>query len=208
VSTSARISGRTHRTFSPQHLQFDGRQEFIKRLILAATLSSNYGIYGPAFELCVREAIEGKEEYLNSEKYEIKVWDRDQPGNIKEIIARLNKIRRANPALQYTNNIQFLAADNDFLLCYDKMTVDGSNTLLIIVNMDPHHTQSGFVKIPHSRYGLSNDKPFHVHDLLTDEKYIWQGEANYVELNPYKSPAHILKIHGPLMKESDFDYFA
>jgi starch synthase (maltosyl-transferring) len=192
----------------PQHLQFDGRQEFIKRLILAATLSANYGIYGPVFELCIREAIEGKEEYLNSEKYEIKVWDRDQPGNIKDIITRVNKIRRANPALQYTNNIQFLAADNDFLLCYDKMTVDGSNTVLIIVNMDPHHTQSGFVKVPLSKYGLSNDKPFHVHDLLTDEKYIWQGEANYVELNPHKSPAHILKIYGPLMKESDFDYFA
>ncbi len=191
----------------PQHLQFDGRQEFIKRFILASTLSSNYGIYGPAFELCINEAFPGKEEYLDSEKYEIKQWDRTQPGNLRELIARVNRIRKSNPALQSTHTIEFHTVDNEQIICYDKMTDDGSNIILVVVNMDPHHTQSGWVKLPMQKFSLSPDTPFHVHDLLSNEKYIWKGESNFIELNPDKSPAHILKIHGRLMNETDFDYF-
>ncbi len=191
----------------PQHLQFDGRQEFIKRFVLAATLSSNYGIYGPAFELCIQEAVPGKEEYYNSEKYEIKNWDWDAPGNLKDLIARVNRIRNENPALQFTNNLEICQIENDLILSYIKSTDDQSNTILVVVNMDPHHTQSGWVQVPIDKLGLDPDQPFMVHDLIGDEKYIWKGTSNYVELNPHILPAHIFRVHGRLKKETDFDYF-
>lgn len=191
----------------PQHLQFDGRQEFIKRLVLAATLSSNYGIYGPAFELCIQEAIPGKEEYYNSEKYEIKNWDWDAPGNLKDLITRINKIRKENQALQFTNNLDFCHIENDLILSYVKTSNDNSNIILVVVNMDPHHTQSGWVEAPIEKFGIDNDQPFMVHDLIGDEKYIWKGASNYVELNPHVLPVHIFRVHGRLKKETDFDYF-
>ncbi len=191
----------------PQHLQFDGRQEFMKRLVLAATLSSNYGIYGPAFELCIQEAVPGKEEYYYSEKYEIKHWDWDAPGNLKDFITRINKIRKDNPALQFTNNLDFCEIENDLMLSYVKTTNGLSNIILVVVNMDPHHTQSGFVQMPLEKLGIDPDQPFMVHDLIGDSKYIWKGETNYVELNPHIVPAHIFRVHGRLKKETDFDYF-
>jgi starch synthase (maltosyl-transferring) len=191
----------------PQHLQFDGRQEFMKRLTLAATLSSNYGIYGPAFELCVREAVPGKEEYYYSEKYEIKQWDWNAPGNLKDFIARINKIRNENPALQFTNNLEFCHIANDLMLSYVKTTNDKSNIILVVVNMDPHHTQSGWVHIPLEMLKISTEEPFMVHDLISEAKYIWKGATNYVELNPHVVPVHIFRVHGRLRKETDFDYF-
>jgi starch synthase (maltosyl-transferring) len=191
----------------PEHLQFGGRPVFMMRLVLAATLTSNYGIYGPAFELCVSEALPGREEYLNSEKYEIKQWDWDQPGNLKDFIARVNKIRKENPALQLTRNLRFYETDNEYLIFYGKATEDLSNIILVVVNLDPYHTQTGWVRVPISELGIAANQPYLVHDLLGEDKFIWQGERNYVELNPQIISARILRISKRLRKETDFDYF-
>ncbi|NTV30144.1 MAG: alpha-1,4-glucan--maltose-1-phosphate maltosyltransferase [Candidatus Omnitrophica bacterium] len=190
-----------------EHLQFGNRNTFMFRTVLAATLSSNWGIYGPAFELCVSDALAGKEEYNDSEKYEIKRWDWDRPGNIKDLIARLNRIRRENPALQMTRNIRFCQVENDQLLAYYKATRDFSNIVLTVVNLDPHHKQGGWLKVPLHELGIEPGKPYRVHDLLTGEQYIWQGERNFVEPDPAKAPAHIIQISKQLHREQDFDYF-
>jgi starch synthase (maltosyl-transferring) len=191
----------------PEHLQYGGRNAFMMRLVLAATLSSSYGIYGPAFELCINEAVPGKEEYLNSEKYEIKTWDRDRQGNLKDFIARVNRIRKENPALQNTFNIKHYDTDNENLLFYGKTTEDLSSILLMVVNLDPFHTHSGWVKVPIHELGIDPNQPYLVHDLLGDDKYIWQGERNYVEINPHVSPAYIFRLRKRLKREMDFDYF-
>jgi starch synthase (maltosyl-transferring) len=191
----------------PEQLQYGGRPAFIMRLILAATLSSSYGIYGPAFELCINDAIPGKEEYLISEKYEIKKWDWDAPGNLKDLIARVNKIRKDNPALQTLWNLKFCDVDNDNLLFYCKTTEDLSNILLIVINLDPFHTHSGWVTVPVSELEIDTNQPYLVHDLLSEDKYIWHGERNYVELNPQILPACVLRIRKRLKRETDFDYF-
>jgi starch synthase (maltosyl-transferring) len=175
-------------------LQNGGRHVFMMRLVLASTLSSNYGIYGPAFELCVNEPMPGNEEYQNSEKYEIKNWDWNRPGNLKDFIARINRIRKENPALQTTWNLKFYEADNDHLLFYGKWTEDLSNIILVVVNLNTLYTQSGWVKVPIWELGMDSNQSYVVHDLLNDEKYIWYGERNYVELNPQKIPAHILRV--------------
>lgn len=191
----------------PEHLQFGGRPVFMMRLVLAATLSSNYGIYGPAFELCVSDALTGREEYLNSEKYEIRQWDWDQRGNLKDFIATVNKIRKENPALQLTRNLRFYEADNQYLLFYGKTTEDLSNIILVVVNLDPYHTQSGWLSVPIAELGIVPNQPYLVHDLLSEDKFIWQAERNYVELNPQITPARIFRVRKRLKKETDFDYF-
>ncbi len=191
----------------PQYLQFGGRSAFIIRLILAATLSASYGIYGPAYELCVSEALEDKEEYLNSEKYEIKQWDGSAPGNIRPTIERVNRIRRRNPALQSSRNIELYPIDNEAMLCYGKTTADKSNIIITVVNIDPHHRQSGWLRLPLEHLEIDPRTPFLAHDLLTDDRYIWQGEVNYVELDPRVMPAHILHVQKRLRRETDFDYF-
>ncbi len=190
-----------------EYLQYGGKPAFIIRLILAATLSSNYGIYGPAYELCFSEAFGTKGEYLDSEKFEIKDWDRHAPGNISHIIERTNQIRREHPALQETNNIDFLHIDNDMLLCYIKATEDFSNIILTAVNIDPYHTQSGWVQIPLDKFQIPHDQPYMLHDMLTNDKYIWQGQTNFIELNPHIMPAHVMILHRKLKRETDFDYF-
>jgi starch synthase (maltosyl-transferring) len=191
----------------PEYLQYGGRPAFIVKLVLAATLSSNYGLYGPAFELLVNEALPGKEEYLDSEKYEVKQWPRDIPGSLTELMKRINDIRRENPALRETNNLRFYDVDNDYLLFYGKESGDGENIIMVLVNLDPFHTQSGFVTVPLEKYGIRPDQPYLAHDLISNDRYIWQGPRNYVELNPSMMPAHILKIHRRMKRESDFDYF-
>ncbi len=190
----------------PEHLQYGGRPAFMMRVILAATLSSNYGIYGPAFELCVSEAVKGKEEYLNSEKYEIKKWDWDREGNLKDFIARVNTIRRENTALQETRNIRFCPIDNPHMLAFLKVTRDQSNIILVVINLDAYHTQSGWVHVPVGEFGIEPGS-YLAHDLLGSDKYIWTGEHNYVQLNPQVSPAHIIKLHHRIHREQDFDYF-
>jgi starch synthase (maltosyl-transferring) len=191
-----------------EHLQFGGRPAFMARLILAATLGANYGIYGPAFELCENQPREaGSEEYLNAEKYELKRWDIERPESLRDLIARVNRMRRENPALQTDWSLRFHQVDNDQLICYSKRTEDRANVILTVVNLDPHHTQLGWVNLSLEALGLDPDQPYQVHDLLTGARYLWHGARNYVELNPSVIPAHIFRVRHRIRKEQDFDYF-
>ena len=191
-----------------EYLQFGGRPAFMTRLVLAATLGANYGIYGPAFELCENQPREaGSEEYLNAEKYEIKRWDIERSNSLKDLIARVNRIRKENPALQSDLGLRFHQVDNDHLICYSKQTEDLANIILSVVNLDPHHTQSGWVNLSLEALGLDPTEPYQVHDLLTNARYLWHGAQNYVELNPQVIPAHIFRVRHRIRKEQDFDYF-
>jgi starch synthase (maltosyl-transferring) len=191
-----------------EYLQFGGRPAFMTRLVLAAMLGANYGIYGPAFELCENVAREpGSEEYLNSEKYEIKRWDLEKPGSLRELIARVNRIRRENRALQGDRSLRFYPVDNPEILCFGKRTEDLSNIIVVAVNLDPHHTQSGWVELPSEELGLDPQQTFQVHDLLTDARYLWHGKRNYVQLDPDSEPAQIFRMRPRIRREQDFDYF-
>ena len=178
------------------------------RLVLAATLVANYGIYGPAFELCENRPREtGSEEYLDSEKYEIKRWDIERSDSLKDFISVVNRIRRENPALQSDLSLRFHQVDNDQLICYSKQTKDLSNAILVVVNLDPHHTQSGWVDLSLEAFEIDPHTAFQVHDLLTGARYLWQGAHNYLELNPLSCPAHIFRVRRRIRTEKDFDYF-
>ncbi|HEX9879252.1 MAG TPA: alpha-1,4-glucan--maltose-1-phosphate maltosyltransferase [Candidatus Binatia bacterium] len=191
-----------------EYLQSGGRAAFMTRLILAATLGANYGIYGPAFELCESQAMEpGSEEYLNSEKYEIKDWDIKSPQSLRELIAKVNRIRRENAALQSDWSLQFHPVDNERMICYSKQTEDLKNIILMVVNLDPYHTQSGWLELPFEFLGTGSQQAYQVHDLLTDSRYMWQGPRNYVEIQPNAVPAQILRIERRTRTERDFDYF-
>ena len=191
----------------PEYLQYGGRPAFIVRLTLAATLSSNYGIYGPAYELCENAAVEGKEEYFDSEKYEIRDWDLNRPGNLQSFIKRVNAIRREHPALQQTWNIEFLQAENDFVLFFAKYDDDQQDVVLVAVNLDPHHRQSAWLNLPLEEFGVDSRQPYMVHDLLGDDKFIWQGTRNLMEFDPQILPARIFHLKKRLKRETDFDYF-
>jgi starch synthase (maltosyl-transferring) len=183
------------------YLRDGGRPAFMVRLVLAATLGANYGIYGPAFELCEdRRRDKESEEYLDSEKYEIKNWSIASPNSLKDFIGRVNHIRRENPALQSDSSLHFHSVDNDQLICYSKRTEDLSNVILVVVNLDYRYKQSGWVELSLEELGLDFDKPYKVHDLLADATYRWQGSRNYVELDPQKIPAHIFRIHYRITK--------
>jgi starch synthase (maltosyl-transferring) len=185
-----------------EYLQSGGRPAFMARLVLAATLAASYGIYGPAYELCVNTPREhGSEEYLNSEKYEIKHWDINRADNLKDFIASVNKIRHENPALQSNQNLWFHAVNNDELICYSKHTDDLSNIILVIVNLNPRYTHSGWVHLPLEPWGLDPQQPYQVHDLLSGTRYLWHGADNYVELNPDKCPAHIFRVQRRTLRE-------
>jgi starch synthase (maltosyl-transferring) len=174
-------------------LQTGGRPAFKMRLALAATLSPSYGIYS-GYELCENQAVApGSEEYRNSEKYEIRVRDWNQPGNINEFIARVNRIRHQNAALHELVNLRFLPADNDQILFYSKVSADRSNILLIAVNLDPLHPQECTVTVPPEAAGVTPGQRYRVTDLLTNASYEW-SERNYVRLDPALEPAHILRV--------------
>ena len=191
-----------------EYLQFGGRPAFMVRLVLAATLGASYGVYGPAFELIENSPREpGSEEYLNSEKYEIRSWNRASPDSLKDLIARVNQIRRENPALQSDHRLRFHEVDNEQILCYTKHTEDGRNVIAVAVNLDPHHVQSGWVKIPVETLGLDPLESYQAHDLLSGARFLWHGERNYVELHPQAAPAHILRLRRRMRREQDFDYF-
>jgi starch synthase (maltosyl-transferring) len=191
-----------------EYLQFGGRPAFMIRLVLAATLGGNYGIYGPAFELCEARAREpGSEEYLDSEKYELKTWKLQRPDSLKEFIARVNRIRRENPALQGDWNLRFHPIDNDQLICYSKYTEELGNIILVVVNMNPHHALGGWLELPLREWGLDFNQPYQVHDLLSETRFLWQGARNYVELNPQVAPAYIFRIRRRVRTERDFDYY-
>ena len=191
-----------------EYLQIGGRAAFMIRLLLASTLGANYGIYGPAFELLEHVPVRrGSEEYLNSEKYEIRHWDLDHPESLRPLIAKVNGIRNSNAALQSDWSLKFFETENDQIICYSKESEDRSNLILAVVNLDPHHTQAGFVNLPLWELQITEDRAYEVEDLLTGERYLWHGPRNYVELHPDRIPGHILKIHRQLKAESDFEYF-
>ncbi|MEO8752060.1 MAG: maltotransferase domain-containing protein [Casimicrobiaceae bacterium] len=192
----------------PEYLQTGGRPAFMSRLVLAATLSANYGIYGPAFELLESEPREaGAEEYLNSEKYELRQRDLGRADSLSEFIARVNAARRENPALQADASLRFLTVDNEELICYAKADAASGNMVLVVVNLDPHHTHSGWVTLDLAALGMEADRPFQVHDLLTDERFLWSGARNFVQLDPARAPAHIFRVRRRVHTERDFDYF-
>lgn len=191
-----------------EFLQMGGRPAFVIRLLLAATLGANYGIYGPAFELQENRPVKhGSEEYLNSEKYEIRDWDLARPDSLRDLIARVNTVRNENQALQNDWSLRFHFTDNDQLISYSKESDDRSNLLLMVVNLDPHYTQAGFVTLPLDELEIPQDRAYEAEDLLTGERYLWQGPRNYVELNPARVSGHILKIHRRMRVETDFEYF-
>jgi starch synthase (maltosyl-transferring) len=192
----------------PEYLQFGGRAAFMARLVLAATLSANYGIYGPAFELQEHLPREpGAEEYLDSEKYELRGWDLERADSLAEFIARVNAARRANPALQRDDSLSFFPTDNDALICYAKIAVEDESVVLVVVNLDPHHVQSGWATLDLAELGIDADRPFQVHDALTDARYLWSGPRNYLRLDPARAPAHIFRLRHRIRTERDFDYF-
>ncbi|HXF96074.1 MAG TPA: alpha-amylase family glycosyl hydrolase, partial [Gemmatimonadales bacterium] len=178
-----------------EYLQTGGRPAFRIRLVLAATLSPLYGIYS-GFELCENTPLRpGSEEYLNSEKYEIRVRDWEAPGNLNDDIALLNRIRRENPALQRLSNLTFHHSENDRTLFYHKHAP--GNDLLIVVTLDPHEPQETAVHLPLGALGVAEDAPFEVEDLLTGARYTWRGARNYVRLDPATAVAHVLRLRRP-----------
>ncbi|MCF0068912.1 alpha-1,4-glucan--maltose-1-phosphate maltosyltransferase [Dyadobacter sp. CY261] len=178
----------------PHHLVEGGENAHITRFILAATLSSNYGLYGPVYEYGINAPHPGKEEYTDNEKYEIKHWDWERYSRTREIITRVNRIRNAHPALQSTWNIDFNETNNDRVISYTKVAPDDGESLLVAVNLDYFNTQGAHIRVPLHRFGIGSNQPYLVRDMLSGEKYRWQGEYNYIQLNPWEMPAHILKI--------------
>ena len=179
----------------PPLLQTGGPPAFRMRLVLAATLSSSYGIYS-GFELCENAAVPGTEDYLNSEKYQIKVRDWHAPGNIREFIARVNEIRRDNIALHDFQNLHFLETDSDQILCYAKAARDRSNIIIVAVNLDPSQAHYCTVIVPPEVVGVAPGQTYPVTDLLTGANYTWSAR-NYVRLDPAVQPAHLLRVGKP-----------
>lgn len=192
----------------PEYLQVGGRPAFMIRLALAATLGASYGIYGPAFELCENTPrTPGSEEYLNSEKYEIKYWNWNSASSLKEFIARINRIRRENPALQSDRGLRFHETDNPLLICYSKTAGDLSNVILTVVNLDAFHRQIGWLQLDLGSLGIDSGEAFQAHDLLSGGRYLWQGPRNYMELVPESLPAQIFRLRRRIRTERDFDYY-
>jgi starch synthase (maltosyl-transferring) len=191
----------------PEYLQFGGPAAFRIRLVLAATLGATYGIYGPPFELCEAAALPGTEEYRDAEKYEVRRWDVDRPGTLRDFIARVNQIRRETPALHANDGLRFCPVDNDRLIAYVKTTPDRTNQVLVVVTLDPQHRQSGWVDVPLDELGLDAREPFQVHDLLGDARYLWHGARSFVALDPASVPAHVFVVRRRVRTERDFDYF-
>jgi starch synthase (maltosyl-transferring) len=188
-----------------ESLQTGGRATFLSRLVLAATLSANYGIYGPAFEL--QEHVprtSGSEEYLHSEKYEVRSWDLARPDSLAEFIARVNKIRRDHRALQFNDALRFLPVDNEQIIAYAKTRanpvgaraggVDGRDVIVTIVSLDSGTVQSGWVELDLQSLGIDPSRPYGMHDLLTGARYQWEGPRNFVMLDPSGLAAHLFSV--------------
>lgn len=179
----------------PYYLQNTEFAHSAIRFVLAATLSSNYGLYGPVYEMLENEPVPGKEEYLNSEKYEARIWDWNSRTRFRELMARVNHIRKYHQAFHNTFNIQFVEVGNDNLLAYLKITPDHKSKFLVIVNLDPEHAQSGFVQFPLLQFGLREGTAIYLHDKMNDSHYTWQREWNYVELDPHVQVAHVFELN-------------
>jgi starch synthase (maltosyl-transferring) len=179
------------------YLQDGGRPAFQARLVLAATLGANYGIYS-GFELCENVPVKkGSEEYLDSEKYQIKPRNYARPDSLADLIGQINTIRRRHPALQSDWSLKFHQTDNARLICYSKQSESGDDTILVIVNLDPLNMQHGFIQLPLADWGLGPQAAVEVVDLLSNEHYFWRGEWNYVRLDPRLRMAHILQVKKP-----------
>jgi starch synthase (maltosyl-transferring) len=189
-------------------LQSGVRAVYAARLVLAATLSANYGIYGPAFELMESAPREpGSEEYLDSEKYQLRYWTLDRPDSLRPLIARMNSIRRDNAALQSDASLRFCTLDNEKLIGYLKSDESSDNVIIVVVNLDPYHVQAGWIELDLGALGLDDSTPYQMHDLLSDQRYQWRGRRNYVMLDPGRLPTHVFKLRRYLRTEHDFDYF-
>jgi starch synthase (maltosyl-transferring) len=192
----------------PAALQYGGRAVFMARVALAATLGANYGIYGPAYELLDHVALRsGGEEYLDSEKFQLRAWNRGSADSLADFIGVLNRARRDNPALQSDAGLRFLPIDNDQLIAYAKVSADRANVVVCVVNLDPHHTQSGWIEIDPDTFGLEPRKTYQMHDLVSGAHFLWSGARNYVSLDPQRTPVHVMQLRARLLRENDFDYF-
>ncbi|MDY7231509.1 alpha-1,4-glucan--maltose-1-phosphate maltosyltransferase [Hyalangium rubrum] len=189
----------------PEMLQRSGPGGFRLRVALAATLSSSYGIYC-GYELCEARGLHGKEEYLDSEKYQLVAWDLDRPGNIREWITKLNAARKQHRALQLYDNLRFYTSDNERVLFYGKRTEDGSSQVLVTVSLDPHSAQEAVLTVPLAELGIHPDETYQVHELMTDERRLWQGPHAQVRLTP-EQPAAIWAVYRFRKSEHAFDYY-
>jgi starch synthase (maltosyl-transferring) len=192
----------------PAALQYGGRPVFMARVALAATLAANYGLYGPAFELLEHRALrEGGEEYVDSEKFQLRAWDRGRADSLADFIAVLNRVRRENPALQSDAGLRFLKIDNEQLIAYVKTTPDLSNIVVCVVNLDPHHVQSGWLELDPGVLGMQPQQAYQMRDELSEAHFLWHGPRNFVSLDPQRSPVHVMQMRRQMRRENDFDYF-
>ncbi|MEZ4297179.1 MAG: alpha-1,4-glucan--maltose-1-phosphate maltosyltransferase [Polyangiaceae bacterium] len=191
----------------PEHLQHATRAAFTIRLILAATLSPSYGIYGPSYELMEKVPRHDAEELKDNEKYQIRKWNLDHPDSLRHVIAQVNRIRKANPAIKSFGSLRFHKTDNDLVLCYSRSSEDEKNLLLVVVNLDPRHTHSAWIDLDLEALGIAPDRPIQAHDLLGGDRYSWLGSRAYVELSPQLMPAHIFSIRRFVRTENMFEYF-
>ncbi|HEY4244191.1 MAG TPA: alpha-1,4-glucan--maltose-1-phosphate maltosyltransferase [Kofleriaceae bacterium] len=180
----------------PEHLVHGGRAAFVLRLVLAATLAPSYGIYGPSYELQDATPRPGVEELARNEKYQVRAWDLARPDSLRFAIARINQIRRAEPALRELRNLRFHETDNELVIAYSK------GHILIIANLDPHHTHRAWVTLD-----PAPDAAYQVHDLFGDARYTWRGARNFVELDPERSPVHVFAIREHVRSEHEFEYY-
>ncbi len=179
----------------PEHLQTGGRAAFAARFVLAATLGANYGIYGPAYETLENRPREsGSEEYLDSEKFQIRKWDFDRPDDLRQLFTAVNRARREHAALQTNMHLRFHPVDNEQLICYSKQSPDGKGLVLVVVNLNFHELERGFIELPLAELGLDPARAYQLHDLLAGTTFAWQGERNYVELDPRQSSAHLFRV--------------
>ncbi|MBW2735824.1 MAG: alpha-1,4-glucan--maltose-1-phosphate maltosyltransferase [Deltaproteobacteria bacterium] len=190
----------------PRMLQDAPRAAFMMRAALAGTLSSVWGLYN-GFELCEGRAIPNTEEYLDSEKYQHKVWDWDRPGNIKPFLTKLNRARHSQPALQRYANLRLCVTESEHILAYYKATEDLSNIIVCVVNLDPYQAHETLVHLPLDELDVRSGENYQMHDLLRDQRYIWHGLSNYVRLDPKEAVAHIFQLLRWSHREQDFDYY-
>ena len=201
----------THDILTPQFYGGE-RALFIARLTMAATMTASYGIYGPAYELMLYQPVSGREEYIDNEKYELRVWDLDNLSSLRPLVTRLNRIRRENVALQRNESIRFHAVENNYvpndqIIAYSKQSPDGENIIVTVVNLDPQNIQSGWLSLPLEEWGIRPGDLFYAHDLLNDTRYPWTGEWNFVQLDPAQVPVHVFRIERP-HRERNFDYYS
>jgi starch synthase (maltosyl-transferring) len=191
----------------PEHLHHAGRAAFVTRAVLAGTLSSSYGIYGPSYELMEHQPRTGAEELAQNEKYQLRDWDLEREDSLRHMLARLNRARQKAPALHDNRSLHFHRTDNERILCYSKRSADGSSTVLVVVNLDPRHKHGAWLDLDLAALGIAEGASFQVHDLLGDERALWNGARSYVELDPNVLPANVFAVRRSVRTENQFEYF-